>query len=419
MPTPLSRRRFLQGAASLGAAGALRGTLVPALDAPRHPTPGTATPQRIRAAGAAVEPTLVLVTLYGGNDGLNTVVPYQDPAYEAQRGAIAVKADTVLDIGNGLGLHPALTGMKSLWDAGKLAIIRGVGYPDPNYSHFASMDIWQAGSTANDVTTGWIGRWLDATGADPMRAISLGANVPSAFAGARQQASAIAPSSSPYSQLPPGDPAFRSVYKMLERPSHRPSQLELLVARSGTNMLQVSRVVADALRHVPAPAVLGTSAAGYLGQQLAVVAQLIEAGLPTRAFHVSLQGFDTHAGELVTQAQLLQQVDTSVAGFLEAIARSPRGQRAVVVLYTEFGRRVQANASGGTDHGAANDAFVLGHSVRGGLYGDEPSLTRLDVDGNLVVSTDFRSIYATCLEQILGVDAKPFLGRSWPPLGFL
>ncbi len=376
-------------------------------------------PPSAHAASSAVEPTLVLVTLYGGNDGLNTVVPYQDPAYEAQRGAIAIKPDTVLDIGNGLGLHPSLVGMKSLWDAGKLAIVRGVGYPDPNYSHFASMDIWQAGTTANDVTTGWIGRWLDATGANPMRAISLGANVPTAFAGAHQQASAIAPSSSPYSQLPPGDPAFRSVYKLLEHPSGRPSPLELLVAQSGTNMLRVSRVVANALQHVPAPAVLGSSAAGYLGQQLAVVAQLIGAGLPTRAYHVSLQGFDTHAGELVTQAQLLQQVDTSVTGFLGAIAGNPRGQKAVVVLYTEFGRRVQANASGGTDHGAANDAFVMGHSVRGGLYGDEPSLTRLDVDGNLVVSTDFRSIYATCLEQILGVDAKPFLGRSWPTLGFL
>ncbi len=404
------RRSFLAGSAALSAVGlAHRGLGGFA----------TAAPAVRRAPAAVADRTLVLVTLYGGNDGLNTVVPIADPAYEAQRGNIAIAGDKLLDLGSGYGLNPAMPQLKSSFDAGHVAIVRGVGYPNPSLSHFQSMDIWQTASTAGDVNSGWLGRWLDRTRADPLKACSIGASVQPALAGSLRKASAIQDSTSGYDQLPQGGNELLAIYKQLERPRRGASATEEAIAAAGTAMLETSRVFSKGIGRQPGINFGRSVNPGDIGQQLDIVSRLMRAGLPTQVYAVDQNGFDTHAGELETQNALLGQLDTALAGFFSSLAGSPRLAGTVVVVYSEFGRRVGSNASGGTDHGAANNVYVLGPSVRGGFYGEAPSLTHLDENGNLVHNVDFRSVYSTVLEHVIGVDPASFLGRSYPTLGFL
>ncbi len=184
-------------------------------------------------------------------------------------------------------------------------------------------------------------------------------------------------------------------------------------------MLDVSKVISQTLEHAPAVAQNFDATAGSFGTELGVVAQLIASGMPTQVYGVSLNGFDSHAGELASYAALLKQLDSGVTGFFKSLQGVPQGAQTVLVIYTEFGRRVVANASEGTDHGSGNTAFVVGPSVKGGFYGDQPSLTQLDSNGSLVVTTDFRSIYATALEQILDVDSSVILRGRFPGVPFI
>ncbi|MCU1495541.1 MAG: hypothetical protein JWO62_3305 [Acidimicrobiaceae bacterium] len=420
MANPMNRRQFLAGAIGVGVAGALPRPMSRLSLRPRAEAVGPASAADTTAhVVPGIPRTLVLLTLYGGNDGLNTVVPYEDSTYLSKRSNIVMKPDAVLPIGDGLGLNPALVNFKSMWDARQLAIVRGVGYPDPNLSHFQSMDIWQTASTVGDVATGWLGRWLDRTAADPLRACSVGAQVLPAMAGTVRKASAVQDSTYAGSQLPYADPEFLAVYRELQRPRAGVGFFEAAVASSGAEMLRTSKEFAQAIAHEPAPTFPRGVYGGDVGTQLGVVSQLIRAGLPTQAYSVTQGGYDTHSGEVGTQSELLKQLDASIAAFFTSLAGHPRGTQTTVVIYTEFGRRVDSNASGGTDHGTANNVYVLGPAVRGGFYGEQPSLTRLDPNGNLVHNVDFRSVYATALEHILGVDAKPFLGRRYPVLGFV
>jgi uncharacterized protein (DUF1501 family) len=417
MADSLNRRQFLAGAVGVGATGLLLGPLGRFAGAalPASTTSAAASAS-VRAAASR---SLVLVTLYGGNDGLNTVVPYEDGKYLAERENIALKPDTVLPIGDGLGLNPALVNLKSLWDAKQLAIVRGVGYPDPNLSHFQSMDIWQTASTLGDVATGWLGRWLDRTGKSPLRACSVGPQVLPAMAGQSFKASAVQDSTYAGSQLPDADPEFLALYREMQRARPGDGLYEAATATSGAEMLSTSREFAHAIGREPAPVFPKGVDGGDIGTQLGVVSQLIRYGLPTRAYSVTQNGYDTHSGEVGTQTQLLTQLDAAIAAFLASLADHPAGAGTTLVIYTEFGRRVDSNASGGTDHGTANNVYVIGPSVHGGFYGEQPSLTKVDPNGNLIHNVDFRSVYATVLEHILGVDAKPFLGASYPNLGFV
>ncbi|WP_328647882.1 DUF1501 domain-containing protein [Amycolatopsis sp. NBC_00348] len=344
---------------------------------------------------------LVVVTLYGGNDGLNTVVPAGDSAYQNARSELAYKPEEVLDVGEGLGLNPGLKGFKSLWDSGQLAILRGVGYPKPDHSHFRSMAIWQTASPETSVPTGWLGRWLDATGDDPLRAVSVDPVLPPLLAGARTAAASL-----PVGGLTLPKGALGTAFQGLG------------AAQSGEGYWQAraARSVGDLHRAV---ATLGPHAStkdkgkteprkGELAAQLDVVAGLIEAGVPSRAYSVSLGGFDTHADERGTQQRLLTELDGALTPFVQRLAKTDRGKQAVVMVYSEFGRRVIANASQGTDHGTAGPMFVLGANVHGGFHGAEPSLTDLD-DGDLKLTTDFRDVYATMVEDVLGTDAGPVL----------
>ncbi|SEF37580.1 Uncharacterized conserved protein, DUF1501 family [Amycolatopsis pretoriensis] len=339
---------------------------------------------------------LVVVTLYGGNDGLNTVVPAGDPAYQAARSELAYRPEEVLDLGEGLGLNPGMKGFKGLWDSKQLAVLRGVGYPKPDHSHFRSMAIWQTASPETSVPTGWLGRWLDATGDDPLRAVSVDPVLPPLLAGERTAAASL-----PVGGLTLPEGALGKAFEDLGTPQPGEGFWQARAARSVTDL---HRAVAT----LGKPGDAGKKAKGELAAQLDVVAGLIEAGVPTRAYSVSLGGFDTHADERGTQQRLLTDLDGALTPFVQRLAKSDRGKQATVLVYSEFGRRVTANASQGTDHGTAGPVFVLGPRVQGGFHGAEPSLTDLD-DGDLKLSTDFRDVYATLVEDVLGTDAGQVL----------
>ncbi|HEY3467521.1 MAG TPA: DUF1501 domain-containing protein [Amycolatopsis sp.] len=339
---------------------------------------------------------LVVVTLYGGNDGLNTVVPAGDPAYQDARSELAYKPEEVLDLGEGLGLNPGMKGFKGLWDGGQLAVLRGVGYPKPDHSHFRSMAIWQTASPETSVPTGWLGRWLDATGDDPLRAVSVDPVLPPLLAGERTAAASL-----PVGGLKLPEGALGKAFEDLGAAQPGEGFWQARAARSVTDLHR-------AVQTLGKPGEGGKKAKGELAAQLDVVAGLIEAGVPTRAYSVSLGGFDTHADERGTQQRLLTELDGALTPFVQRLAKYDRGKQATVLVYSEFGRRVTANASQGTDHGTAGPVFVLGPRVKGGFHGAEPSLTDLD-DGDLKLSTDFRDVYATLVEDVLGTDAGKVL----------
>ncbi len=408
----VTRRRFLIASGMAGAAAVAGGTGLLSWNDLHQ--------RAVSDPLAAGEKILVLLTLYGGNDGLNTVIPYADSAYHDARPELAYSAEEVIALDDKLGLNPALTGLHALWQNQQLAIVRGVDYPNPDFSHFRSMDIWQTASPAEPVKTGWIGRWLDATGDDPIRAVNIGSVLPPLSVGARCTAAAL-----PLGRQRPLPVDVTTAFAALSRHDSTDTAGDEMVTASYAAEQTVASTFASVLaagsdttgEEPPAPA---STAGGSnsLARQLDVVARCVKAGVPTRVYCVDLGGFDTHADEKGTQQAQLGVLDSALAGFLADMARDPRGRGVTVMAYSEFGRRVVANASQGTDHGSAGPVFVAGPEVRGGFYGEEPSLTDL-VDGNLKSSVDFRSIYAELLERTLGQDPAQVLGTAPAPLGFL
>lgn len=361
-------------------------------------------------------PILVVVTLYGGNDGLNTVVPFQDPIYHQLRPQLAYKENEVIPIGEGLALNGSMTGFKKLWDEDKLAIVRGVGYPNPDRSHFSSMAIWQS-AMLNANRTGWLGRWVDTQAEDPFLAIGLGSVLPPLLAGEKRSGSVL-----PLGGLkvPKGSLASDCAKLAIANPSE--NHLMAAAARSMRNLFQVSGEVTPILKE-PAPAVMdlptvvGGNAGGdsNLSAQLEVVAKLIAAGSPTKVWSVSLGGFDTHADEHTAQSELLGAVSGSISKFMAQISKTNRSKDVTVLIYSEFGRRVRANASQGTDHGTSGPVFLIGEGVRGGFHGEQPSLRDLK-DDDLAVTTDFRDIYGSIIEDILRSPAEQIINRPMKKL---
>ncbi len=355
-------------------------------------------------------PVLVLVTLYGGNDGLNTLVPYADPAYAAARPGLAYHADEVLKLDDSFGLNPGLEGWHQLWQEQKLSIVRGVGYPKPNRSHFASMDIWQTGSPDSPATSGWIGRWLDAQqNPDPLLALSVGPTLPVLAVGEKRTAAAL-------SVKEPAALPLASALAELGKPDPADTHAAAEVAASYAALGKVRSDVVDHLKDVPLHDEVGDDQS-LLGQ-LQVVAKCILLGAPTRAYSVSLGGFDTHGGEKATQTAQLRTLDQAITAFRKALAGSARASDVVVMCYSEFGRRVKANASEGTDHGTAGDLFLIGDRVKAGYHGDAPSLTDL-ADGDLKATTDFRSVYAEVVQKVLASDPAQVVAKAPAQLGVL
>src|SRR5262245_43224888 len=380
---------------------------------------GGPVPQFLARAAAAEhkaskDTILVVIQMTGGNDGLNTVVPFSHDAYRKARPKLAIPAKDVHKINDSIGLHPSAKGLSELLQANKLAIVQGVGYPKPNRSHFESMDIWQSCQRkGNPRTTGWLGRFLDATRkpADiDAPAIHIGSErQPLALAAEKVRVPSFATPES--FKLRDGDSGMlgETIRNLTKREESPADQLLGFVQTSTSSALATSDRIAEALREYRTPVKYPESA---LAKRLKTIAQLIDAELKTRVYYVELDGFDTHAQQPAAHAALLQQFGDGVRAFIDDVAHHGHADRTLVMSFSEFGRRVAENASQGTDHGAAAPMFLAGTRVRAGLVGSHPDLDNLE-DGDVKFHTDFRQVYATLLERWLGWSSKSVLGGEF------
>ena len=383
---------------------------------------------------------LVILQMAGGNDGLNTVVPVTNDYYHRARPRIGLAESKVLKLDNDLGLHHSLTGFKELYDAGRLAIVQGVGYPNPNRSHFRSTEIWQTASdSARFERYGWLGRYFDntCTGCDPTIGVSIGRQMPQAFAAAHptgislenpQNYRFMAGGRSRPGEMSSTEDSFRKLNQpeaeSAENSGGTISAIHGPIRHIGSTLDFLERTALDA--QVSSDTIRGianrvNNLATYPGSQLAnslkLVAKLIGGGLPTRIFYVSQGGYDTHTNQVGAQERLLKDLGDSVKAFVEDLKEQGNLPRVLVMTFSEFGRRVTENANGGTDHGAAAPMFVVGDKVKAGLLGQYPSLAPADLfQGDLKYQVDFRSVYAGVLENWLKTRSEPVLGRQFTPL---
>ena len=372
-----------------------------------------------QAAGNKSENILVVVQLTGGNDGLNTVIPFADDEYYKNRFTLAIGKNVTLKINDRLGFHPSLRGFADLLDAGRLAVLQGVGYPNPDRSHFSSMDIWHSARREESRrNTGWLGRWLDARPSDGRDVPGLhlgGDKLPLAVVGQTVRVPS-ARSLNDFQLNDSGDSAWRAALQQAVD-AERPAADDMLkfLQSSTTAALSSSQRVLEARRQYNTPVNYpGTG----LGQQMRTVAQLIDAGLSTRIYYLTLDGFDTHAEQGGAHAGLLNELGGAVNSFLQDLQHHGHHERVMVMMFSEFGRRVRENASSGTDHGAAAPLFLAGGTVKPGVVGKHPSLTDLD-DGDLKFHTDFRQVYTTVLEDWLRCDAASILGDKFQKVALL
>jgi uncharacterized protein (DUF1501 family) len=376
--------------------------------------------QSTRAAAPAPEKDrsiLVLVQLAGGNDGLNTLVPFEDADYYRLRPTLGLPKDKVLRLSDTQGLHPACTPLESLFKDGKLAVVQNVGYPNPNRSHFRSTEIWETASSSDQFTSsGWIGRYLDnacagmpADAHDPV-AIHLTNGVPQSFMGEHEH---------PTFGMVPGFGGRREseeTRKLLEEMAMAGGTTangnESFLKHTLMDTLVTERKVQSVIgSYKPGTTYPGTPFAASLRN----VASLIAAGMPTRVYFVSLSGFDTHANQLAQQANLLTQLSAGLAAFQKDLEAHKLDSQVTTMTFSEFGRRPSENESRGTDHGTAAPLFVMGSRVKGGLHGTPPSL-KLQRNQDLTYTTDFRSVYATALERWLDCPSEPVLGGKFEAL---
>jgi uncharacterized protein (DUF1501 family) len=428
-----TRRQFLRTGV-LG--GAVAWTLPVFLEKTFLALDAAAADSVIQTATGKDGPILVVLQLAGGNDGLNTVVPYADDAYHVARPKIGLHADKILKINDHIGLNGKLAGLRGLYDSGDLAIIQGVGYPNPNRSHFRSTDIWQTASDSNKVEReGWLGRYFDSCcqGADPAVGVSIGRQSPQAFTARTPTGITLArPEQFRFIAENADDPegteeVFRgmtagnaddnsggSVQSIAGRPSSGGDTLDYLRRTSLDAQVSSDKILEITKKSRSSVTYPG----GLLANGLNLVARLIGGGMPTRIYYVSQGGYDTHSGQLGSHERQLGDLDASVSAFVADLKAQGNFDRVMVTTFSEFGRRVVENNSGGTDHGAAAPMFVLGGGVKPGLYGQQPSLTDL-FQGDLIYNVDFRSVYATILEKWLRAPSEVVLKRKFPTMAFV
>ena len=378
-------------------------------------------------------PILVVLQLAGGNDGLNTIIPLEDDLYFKSRPTLATPKEQVLALDGSVGVNPSLTPLKSLYDDGNLAIIQGVGYPNPNRSHFRSTEIWQTASDAQqNLTKGWIGRYFDncCAGEDPEVGVVLGEQLPEAFNAASPTGVAIGrPGNLGFDRgNDPDEARLFAELNGLEPASMSGDSIGNLSgpSKSGLSALEYlqrtaldAQVSTDKIKRVlKGSKNEGTYPKSQLGNSLALVSRLIAGGLPTRVYYASQGGYDTHAGQINTHKRLLNELSAALAAFCQDLKTKGIFDRVLVMTFSEFGRRVIENANGGTDHGTAAPMFVCGGSVKPGLYGKQPPLDRLDA-GDLFYNVDFRSVYSTILSQWMKAPAAQVLGRDFPKLNLI
>ncbi len=404
-----------------------------------------------RAADAATQVVtgkdstiLVVLQMAGGNDGINTVVPYANDFYHRARPKLGLSAQQILNLNGQVGFHEALNGFKSLYDSGNLAVVQGVGYPNPNRSHFRSTEIWQTASDSERVEKyGWLGRYFDnaCAGCDPAVGVTIGNQMPEAFfaktptgicfnnpnnyrfiSNDRALPGETNTTERVYERMnaadmsaPPADEISGGTIGSL--PAGMPMQggsVAEFIERTALDAQISSERVCDIAARVQNQA---TYPATQLGNSLKLVAKLIGGGMSTRIYYVSQGGYDTHTNQLGTQQRLLKELGDSVQAFVMDLKAQGNLTQVLVMTFSEFGRRVAENANGGTDHGAAAPMFVVGGKVKAGLLGTYPSLAPQDLfQGDIKYTVDFRCVYAGVLEHWLKTSSVPVLGRRFEPL---
>jgi len=398
----ISRRRFLQAAAATGGVLAL-------------PTAFADLAEAAVPLGAG-DGVMVFIIMAGGNDGLNTVVPIGNGAYYDRRGSLALRRNETIPISDDRAFHNALPALKTHWDRGDVAVIDGVGVPGIDLSHFTSMAKWQAGRAgAGIATTGWLGRYVDGLGGrDPFHSVAVGSQIPLAMQGQRQQATGLPPSAAGEIFGTGGDHAiYANQYQALANFADANTGLGAL----GDRVAQSEAIAVDVSGKLE-PHVQENPPDGPLAAQLDLVARLINANLGIRVFTVQYGDFDSHANQRSMHGARMEEFNRGIEVFYQRL-NSSFAARTLLLTMSEFGRRVKANGSGGTDHGAGSTVLAIGQQVKGGFYGELPSLTALDRQGNLKPTVDFRSVYATTLGTWMGADASGILGHNYENLGFL
>jgi uncharacterized protein (DUF1501 family) len=371
----------------------------------------------------ATNRTLIVVQMAGGNDGLNTLIPFTDPIYKQMRPTLAIPDNKVLPLDTRLGLHPNLQPLKSFWDAGHLALVEGVGYPNQSLSHFQAMDIWQTLDLNGNGSDGWLGKLVsglvDQQG-HPFKAMDINTTTAQALRSITTQVPTLANTKS-YAIAPdPIDPdrgnsrmqALMNLYSSYPKTSPYAALLDAtaLSAQEGSRSLhEADAVYKPAVTYPNDPFAAG----------LKILAETIVQDLGLRVGYVTLGGFDTHANQQMTHDTLMTTLAGGLAAFYNDLGAHNKANDVIVMTWSEFGRRVEENGSQGTDHGTAAPMFILGNGITRGIFGEPPSLTSLDSNGNLKYTIDFRSVYATVLDRWMGASSQDVLGGSFGSQNFL
>jgi len=361
---------------------------------------------------------LVIIQLSGGNDGLNTIIPYGNDIYYQKRKTIAINQTDIVKLNDMQGLNPNLSALKSIYDQGYMSIINSVGYPNPDRSHFRSMDIWQTGSDANQfLTTGWIGRYLDSncqtSNCKAYTAIEVDDTLSLAMKGAKMKGIAVQDPNKLYQTT--REPFFKDLVH-----DHNPADLNednlgylyktMIETYSSADYIQNTSKTYKVTADYPQTP---------FANQLKTVSKFINSGLQTRVYYVSLSGFDTHVGQQNQQGRQLKVYGDAVAAFITDLKQSCKLDDTLVMTFSEFGRRVEQNASNGTDHGTANNILIYGGKLKkAGIYNDAPDLATLD-NGDLKYQVDFRDVYATLLDKWLNVNNSQILTKNFAGLSFV
>ena len=366
--------------------------------------------------------SVVVLQLSGGNDALNTVIPYNDERYYDNRPFVNIPQDEVLRLDDKLGLNPSLAPIKALWDEGKVALINGVGYPNPNRSHFRSMDVWHTAESEQIAEEGWLGkaiRELDPKGDNVLTGVNFGRGLPRALYAKGVPVASVG-NLETYGLFPDiKDEATRNLALEAFSQMYGGSGKDVIanfISQTGTDALKG----ADILRVAPRKYTSGVEYADNpIAQNMKSIAQVMTADLGTRVYYTQHGSFDTHASELASHPKLWQDVSGAVSDFMDDMREHGKEDDVVVLLFSEFGRRIRDNGAG-TDHGSGGVAFVIGGEVNGGMYGDFPSLAEdRQLEGDLHFSNDFRNTYSTIAERWLGIDPALATNGQYEQFDFL
>ncbi len=374
--------------------------------------------------GRSNDRVLVMVQLAGGNDGLQTVIPLQDSTYRDLRPRLSKAADEALPMDKKLGLNKQLTGIKSLWDQGKVAVVQGVGYPDPSQSHFDSIRVWETGDPTRRQVDGWLGRTIvqnyDSAG-HPLVGCACGATgIPGALRDLQATLTVINGQQS--FKFMGGDEMERAAGALYTgTPGIYGALFDTAVATARDTVAQLKT---SAAKYVPKAKYtdnvrLAISSKNQLAAALQLASELIVTGTGAKILHVTLGGFDTHYTQEARHDSLLAYLDSAVSAFYEDLNAYGMADRVMIATWSEFGRRPKENASAGTDHGTAAPVFLIGDTVKGGLYGEAPRLDALDRGGNPKYAVDFRSVYQEVLESHLAVDPREVLDQTFDKISFV